>query len=120
MTRYGPCKSCRAEVLWVVTTRGKLMPVDPLPVGDGNIVLPLHSTTGGNTVVVLTANELAELEAGRIVSIPPGEHKPVDPVRGVEPKDARIGHQGMVVVPGLTPRFVAHFATCPSVQEHRA
>ncbi len=33
------CRSCGAEVTWVVTAAGKDMPVDVLPVADGNILL---------------------------------------------------------------------------------
>ncbi len=33
------CKSCGAEILFVVTTNGKLMPLDAQPVAGGNVVL---------------------------------------------------------------------------------
>ncbi len=35
-----PCKSCGADVIWAIAERSlKPMPVDPKPVGDGNILL---------------------------------------------------------------------------------
>jgi hypothetical protein len=33
------CKSCRAQILWVVTVAGKVMPVDPEPAAAGNVQL---------------------------------------------------------------------------------
>lgn len=33
------CASCKADVLWVVTERGKRMPLDTKPDPQGNIVL---------------------------------------------------------------------------------
>jgi len=33
------CRSCHAPVIWVATTTGKQMPLDPIPVPDGNITL---------------------------------------------------------------------------------
>lgn len=35
------CKSCGAPVKWVKTTGGTPMPLDPVPVPDGNVVLCL-------------------------------------------------------------------------------
>jgi hypothetical protein len=33
------CRSCNAPVLWVATATGKQMPIDAIPVPDGNIIL---------------------------------------------------------------------------------
>jgi hypothetical protein len=33
------CKSCNADITWVITTRGKKMPVDASPVLNGNLAL---------------------------------------------------------------------------------
>lgn len=33
------CRSCGAEILWVLTANQKRMPVDALPVENGNLVL---------------------------------------------------------------------------------
>lgn len=41
----GQCRSCRAEIGWLVTTAGKRMPVDPTP-------LSIHPTPEGGDVVV--------------------------------------------------------------------
>lgn len=32
-----PCRSCRAPVRWVVTSKGKKMPIDDEPAPNGNI-----------------------------------------------------------------------------------
>jgi len=34
-----PCKSCDAPIMWVTTESGKKMPLDRVPVPDGNVVL---------------------------------------------------------------------------------
>lgn len=33
------CRSCGADVLWCVTPAGQRMPVDPVPVDGGNVIL---------------------------------------------------------------------------------
>ncbi len=33
------CRSCKKAVYWVVTENGKKMPIDCMPVADGNIVI---------------------------------------------------------------------------------
>lgn len=33
------CASCDAEIVWCVTSKGTSMPIDPLPVPGGNVVL---------------------------------------------------------------------------------
>jgi len=35
----GACRSCGADILWVVTVNGKAMPLDPDPVEDGNVTV---------------------------------------------------------------------------------
>ena len=37
--RTEPCKSCGAKMIWTVTEKGRNMPIDPLPVLNGNIDL---------------------------------------------------------------------------------
>lgn len=49
------CRSCRAPVIWVVSERGKSMPVDVEPVPDGNLVL---ETTGGKLTARVHAPDL--------------------------------------------------------------
>lgn len=34
------CKSCQAEILWATTRKGKLMPLDALPVGGATAASP--------------------------------------------------------------------------------
>lgn len=33
------CRSCGAEIIWAETVKGKRQPIDPLPVGKGDIIL---------------------------------------------------------------------------------
>lgn len=33
------CRSCKAPILWVHTTTGSIMPLDPEPVAGGNVAL---------------------------------------------------------------------------------
>lgn len=40
------CKSCHARVIWVKTSKGKAMPIDAVPVENGNIVLEVKIETG--------------------------------------------------------------------------
>lgn len=61
------CRSCHAEILWVVTAAGRRMPVDAEPVEGGNVAI-----TGVNgrqqfaAVVLGPADRLrAELDDGR-------------------------------------------------------
>lgn len=37
VTTPGSCASCGAAIIWAVTTKGKAMPVDALPVAGGTI-----------------------------------------------------------------------------------
>jgi len=54
----GVCRSCGADILWVVTVNGKAMPLDPDPTADGNV------TIGGGVATVLgAARAAAEVEA---------------------------------------------------------
>jgi len=42
----GVCTSCGAAMVWVLTTKGNRMPLDPDPVDDGNVwVLMVKSGT---------------------------------------------------------------------------
>jgi hypothetical protein len=33
------CRSCREPIFWAVTSNGRRMPVDPLPVPSGNVLI---------------------------------------------------------------------------------
>jgi len=35
----GTCRSCGAEIVWLVTPKGHMMPVDPAPATDGNVAI---------------------------------------------------------------------------------
>lgn len=36
---YAVCESCSRDILWAVTGKGKRMPIDPQPRGDGNLAV---------------------------------------------------------------------------------
>ena len=75
------CKSCKAAIEWAITeANGKRIPVDKMPVRDGNLV-KTGATIGG----------LKEVHA------------------------LMLGEE----VPRGTPRYTAHFATCPNAKQHR-
>ena len=86
------CKSCRAEIVWVLTEGGKRMPVDaedgwPIAYDDGNL-------------------------------LPTGEVKSTD--RG-SAQVVRVTPAGEVsLFADLTEqRWKSHFATCPDADQHR-
>lgn len=64
-TKTSKCRapSCSAEVVWVRTTNGNLMPLDPKPTDDGNIIL-FPKTDGPVAYVVGPADLLGEAYAG--------------------------------------------------------
>lgn len=51
------CRSCGAPVVWRLTPSGKRMPVDPVPTGDGTVVID------GAKAIALSADALADLDA---------------------------------------------------------
>lgn len=53
------CRTCGAPIRWVITTHGKRMPVDALPVPGGNVLI--H---GGDLATVLSAAQVAECPDG--------------------------------------------------------
>jgi len=59
------CRSCNQRIRWAVTVKGRRMPIDPVPVPDGNIELEERE-------VFLTPLAIVR------VNIPTGE--PVPPV----------------------------------------
>lgn len=50
MTRHatiapvGDCRSCENKILWLMTTKGKLIPLNACPVRDGNMVIENHGS----------------------------------------------------------------------------
>lgn len=52
------CKSCGAEIEWCRTeATGKRMPINPWPVGDGNVVMVANTLAGEMVVRVLRKAE---------------------------------------------------------------
>ncbi len=47
------CRSCHAEIVWVVTERGTFMPLDAIPSTVGNIVL-VDGPDGGQVARVVS------------------------------------------------------------------
>lgn len=58
------CKSCRAEIVWAKTVaKGELMPINPTPTPNGNVVL--HEQSGNLYAAVVAKNKRAAMaEAG--------------------------------------------------------
>jgi len=83
------CRSCNANILWAVTTKGKRIPIDPTPVEDGNIRL------------VVRENHLPPLAL--VVDF--AQRERIGTLR--EMKEDRVE------------LFKSHFATCPNAQKHR-
>lgn len=51
------CRSCNANILWAVTTKGKRIPIDPTPVKDGNIRLIVRENNLPPLAIVVTLSE---------------------------------------------------------------
>jgi hypothetical protein len=84
------CKSCGAPVEWVLTEKGKWMPVDFQRALTGNILLSQRAVGQPATAIYQSAEEIETL-------------KRQAQARGE-------AWQGL---------FVSHFATCPSAAKHR-
>lgn len=54
------CRSCGAPVRWVITSRGKRMPLDAEPVDDGNVVLDMSDRNDPVAIVVPPEQILVE------------------------------------------------------------
>lgn len=85
------CRSCDAPIIWATLPSGERMPLDALPVPDGNVLL--HSD--GVRALVLGKDD--ELEAEAIA--------------------ASGGAAGLKRLAGM--RYVSHCATCPHSASHR-
>lgn len=91
MTAARTCRTCRSAIVWAINdTTGRLMPLDALPVDDGN--------------VILTGRERAHTS---------GEVFPECHVFGSHPTfgDHEFNPDA--------PRRKSHFATCPEADAHR-
>lgn len=84
------CRSCHAEIEWVVTERGKNMPIDAEPVEGGNLVF-----------------------TGTI-------HHSVGRASYREVRYLRKGIQPSTLLGESEETYVSHFATCPNSEQHRA
>jgi hypothetical protein len=56
--RIEQCRSCNAPVIWAVTNGGKTMPVDAVPVEDGNVELRPGRYGRGAVATVLSGPPL--------------------------------------------------------------
>jgi hypothetical protein len=85
------CRSCGADVVFVVTTGAHLMPIDAVPVAEGNVVL-----TGRHVFSVGGA-------------------------RGPEARVELAGQLSLdaLVETEAPPRYLPHFATCPEADDWR-
>lgn len=57
------CSKCNKPVTWVYTESGRKMPLDPLPVSDGNIV---YAGDGPDRVRVLKKEDEGDLFLARL------------------------------------------------------
>lgn len=57
------CQSCDAEIIWGVTEGGAAIPLDPVPVADGRIVLTPPDDNGRRMAIALTDDDIRILEA---------------------------------------------------------
>lgn len=65
MSEFGNCRSCQATIRWAITNRNRAMPIDPVPVPDGNIrIRPNAATRGKDACDVLHGQSLASAQAG--------------------------------------------------------
>jgi hypothetical protein len=95
------CKSCGAELEWAITTEGHRIPLDKVPVPDGNIVFDYEP--GGATTVLPGQVPVTERHlVARVLTKPQLER-----LRGE-------------ALPGLEVRlYKSHFATCPDAKNFR-
>jgi hypothetical protein len=96
------CKSCGAELEWARTVEGHRIPLDKVPVPDGNILFD-YMPTGAVDVPACSSEQRPEMRlVARVLTA-----KELERLRD----DA---------LPGLTPRlYKSHFATCPDAARYR-
>ena len=95
------CKSCGAEIEWALTPEGHRIPIDKVPVPDGNIVYD-YEPTGA-----------VEVQPGQPPAV---ERRLVARVLTAQ-QLARVKGDAL---PGLAVRlYKSHFATCPDAAKHR-
>ena len=86
------CWSCGAAIWWGRTVNHKRMPLDLIPVEDGNVVVDQDM----NTLIALAEDAPAGAPVPAVHVLRKGE----DPGPDV-------------------PRYTSHFATCPTADRHR-
>jgi hypothetical protein len=95
------CKSCGAELEWAITTEGNRIPLDRVPVPDGNIIFD-YEATGATTVRPGEAPAVERRLVARVLT---------------KTQLARLRGEAL---PGLEPRlYKSHFATCPDAAKYR-
>lgn len=98
----GVCKSCGAELEWARTTEGHSIPLDRVPVPDGNIIFD-YEPTGAVDVPACSSEQRPERRlVARVLTAVQLERMRAD------------------ALPGLTPKlYKSHFATCPDAAKYR-
>ena len=60
------CRSCGARILWVRTKAGKAMPLNEVPVPEGNVIISMGPARGQQTAIVESKEESAARRANPI------------------------------------------------------
>jgi hypothetical protein len=95
------CRSCGAELEWALTAEGHRIPLDKVPVPDGNIVFDYERP------------EATEVQPGQAPAV---ERRLIARVLKA-PELARLREESL---PGLARKlYKSHFATCPDAARYR-
>lgn len=112
------CRSCRAELRWARTEKGRRIPLDARPYRDG----PEDRLIATVREMLAEHRELlVELGAFEVLECAVAEYD-----RSFDPRGLfvlRDGGETAVAVPAGAfpgePLYRSHFATCPNADEHR-
>lgn len=86
----GTCRSCQAPIRWAVSeSSGKRIPLDLMPVDDGNIVETGRTHPSGAPMVRYLKRAQSAITTSLLDDVPAPD------------------------------RYVTHFATCPNADQHR-
>jgi hypothetical protein len=84
------CRSCDAGIIWAISEdSGSRIPIDPVPVADGNIVLTMRTWPQSPLAKVQTKAQIEKLRA----------------------ENEATGQEHLL--------YKSHFATCPHAKHHR-